>query len=110
MYNLVFAGFIKNLKEISGNHQKKRKSFFFRIELETIALIINGYQQEGKEKTRSKIFVCYCFMNLLSLKSLRVLMNASIILLEFVVKEKNDKYASSVHTSNRMPFIHRSDQ
>ena len=34
-------------------------------------------------------------------------MNASMMMLGFIVKEKNDKYASSVHTSNQMPFIHR---
>jgi len=30
----------------------------------------------------------------------------AVVVVVVVEKEKNDKYASSVHTSNRMPFIH----
>lgn len=77
MYIFVFAGFIKNLKEMEGNHQKKGNLFsafssfisnhHTRMKQYLQSITIKDYKKKRSTLKISFILISYyCFMNLLS--------------------------------------------
>jgi len=67
MYILVFVGFIKNLKEISGNHQKKGNRVFFSSRFYNHTRNNSTYNQLLLKKKKKEVNIKLYYSNLLLL-------------------------------------------